>query len=59
MGTEGTEAALQGAAAMEVEDLNWLGFDVPSSGEFRCAVQVRYRHRAAPATVRVRSFSRG
>ena len=38
---------------MVVEDLNWLGFDVPSSGTFRCAVQVRYRHRAAPATVHV------
>jgi tRNA-specific 2-thiouridylase len=38
---------------MIVEDLNWLGFDVPTSGTFRCAVQVRYRHRAAPATVHV------
>ena len=53
----GTEADCK-AAAMEVEDLNWLGFDVPSSGEFRCAVQVRYRHRAAPATVRVRGDGR-
>ena len=48
----GSEAECK-APSMQVEDLNWLGFDVPSDGSFRCAVQVRYRHRAAPATVQV------
>jgi len=48
----GTEGDCK-SPGMVVEDLNWLGFDVPSSGTFRCAVQVRYRHRAAPATVHV------
>ncbi len=46
----GTEADCK-APAMQVEDLNWVGFDVPSTGAFRCAVQVRYRHTATPATV--------
>lgn len=40
------------AVSMEVDDLNWLGFDPPGAGgSFRCAVQVRYRHVPAPATV--------
>ncbi len=39
------------APSMVVDDLNWLGFDAPLGGSFRCAVQVRYRHEAAPATV--------
>lgn len=48
----GTEADCK-APSMRVEDLNWIGFDVPASGSLRCAVQVRYRHDAAPATVEV------
>jgi len=48
----GTEADCK-APSMEARDLNWVGFDVPASREFRCAVQVRYRHTAAPATVEV------
>ncbi len=39
------------APTMVVDDLNWLGFDAPLGGSFRCAIQVRYRHEAAPATV--------
>ncbi|QDV07643.1 tRNA-specific 2-thiouridylase MnmA [Planctomycetes bacterium Poly30] len=46
----GTEADCK-APSMVVDDLNWLGFDAPLGGSFRCAVQVRYRHDAAPATV--------
>jgi tRNA-specific 2-thiouridylase len=38
------------SSALEVEDLNWIGFD-PPAGEFRADVQVRYRHAAAPARV--------
>ena len=41
------------AASMDVSDLNWIGFDVPASGELRTEVQVRYHHRPAPATVAV------
>ena len=39
------------AESMRVGDLNWLGFDPPPSGSFRCAVQVRYRHTPAVCTV--------
>lgn len=38
---------------MRVGELNWLGVDVPSSGELRAAVQVRYHHTPVPATIRV------
>jgi tRNA-specific 2-thiouridylase len=38
---------------VEVEDLNWIGFDVPEGGSFRAEVQVRYHHRAADALVGV------
>lgn len=41
------------APTMMVEDLNWLGFDPPSDGTFRTAVQVRYRHEPAPCTVEI------
>jgi tRNA-specific 2-thiouridylase len=41
-----------GSAALEAGELNWIGFD-PPAGPFRAEVQVRYRHRAAPATVEV------
>lgn len=46
----GTEADCK-APSMVVDDLNWLGYDPPLGGSMRCAVQVRYRHNAAPATV--------
>jgi tRNA-specific 2-thiouridylase len=36
---------------MRVADLNWIGFDVPASGEMRCLVQHRYRSEPADATV--------
>lgn len=42
------------ATAMRLRELNWIGFDVPPSGEFRAEVQVRYHHEPAPATVGVR-----
>jgi tRNA-specific 2-thiouridylase len=40
---------------MRVRDLNWIGFDPPATGGFRCAVQVRYHHRAAPCEVQLGS----
>jgi tRNA-specific 2-thiouridylase len=43
--------------SMRVSDLNWIGFDVPSSGELRCLVQHRYRSEPADATVFVDSAS--
>ena len=39
--------------AVEVEDLNWIGYDPPASGELRCLVQHRYRCTPAPALVGV------
>ena len=41
------------ARTMMVDDLNWLGFDPPSNGAFRSAVQVRYRHEPAVCTVEI------
>jgi tRNA-uridine 2-sulfurtransferase len=41
------------ARSMRVGGLNWIGFDVPASGEFRAEVQVRYHHRCAAAEVTV------
>lgn len=41
------------SAALEVEELNLIGFDVPPEGSFRAEVQVRYHHRPAPARVEV------
>jgi len=41
------------ARTMHVAQLNWIGFDPPASRPFRCAAQVRYRHRAAPCEVEV------
>jgi tRNA-specific 2-thiouridylase len=38
---------------MLVGDLNWIGFDVPASGEFRCEVQHRYHCTPAAASVSV------
>jgi tRNA-specific 2-thiouridylase len=37
--------------SMRVSGLNWIGFDVPRSGELRCTVQHRYRGEPAEATV--------
>lgn len=41
------------ARSMSVDDLNWIGFDVPASGELRCLVQYRYHCTPAPARVAV------
>jgi tRNA-specific 2-thiouridylase len=37
--------------SMRVDDLNWIGYDVPASRELRCLVQHRYRSEPAEATV--------
>ena len=37
--------------SMRVAELNWIGFDVPASGELRCEVQHRYHGEPAGATV--------
>ena len=42
-----------GFESMTVDELNWIGFDVPASGEFRCEVQHRYHCVPAAATVSV------
>lgn len=44
-------AAECSSASMVVDEVNLIGVDPPPSGELRCAVQVRYRHEPAPATV--------
>jgi tRNA-specific 2-thiouridylase len=36
---------------LELEEANLIGFDAPADGTFRCEVQVRYHHDAAPAEV--------
>ncbi|MCE9593474.1 MAG: tRNA 2-thiouridine(34) synthase MnmA [Planctomycetes bacterium] len=41
------------ARSMRVRELNWIGFDAPSSNEFVCEVQVRYHHDPARCTVHV------
>ncbi len=40
-----------GETELAFTEANWIGFDPPSSGEFRADVQVRYHHEAAPATI--------
>jgi tRNA-specific 2-thiouridylase len=45
-------AAECGSRALVAGELNWIGFD-PPRGPFRAEVQVRYHHRAVPATVEV------
>jgi tRNA-specific 2-thiouridylase len=40
-----------GSRSIELEEPNFIGFDPPASGEFRAAVQVRYHHEAAAATI--------
>jgi tRNA-specific 2-thiouridylase len=42
-----------GFGAMDVNELNWIGFDLPASGEFRCEVQHRYHCVPAGAAVTV------
>jgi len=42
-----------GAAAMTVGDLNWIGVDVPASGEMRVLAQHRYHCEPKPATLHV------
>lgn len=39
--------------SMRVSGLNWIGFDPPRSGEFRCEVQQRYRAQPAACSVSV------
>ena len=39
--------------SMTVEDLNWIGFDVPPGGEFRARVQYRYHCTPALSTIHV------
>ncbi len=41
------------SARVEVDQVNLIGFDLPSGGAFRAEVQVRYHHRAAGARVTV------
>jgi tRNA-specific 2-thiouridylase len=40
-----------GAEAAVLEELNWIGFDPPASGELECEVQYRYGAHAARARV--------
>jgi tRNA-uridine 2-sulfurtransferase len=39
------------SADLAVDDVNWVALAEPPPGEWRCEVQIRQRHRAAPATV--------
>jgi tRNA-specific 2-thiouridylase len=41
------------ARSMIVQELNFIGFDPPASGEFRAEVQVRYHHDPAAASITV------
>jgi tRNA-specific 2-thiouridylase len=41
------------AGEIAVSRLNWIGFDVPQSGEFEAQVQVRYHHEPAHARIAV------
>lgn len=45
------DACLSGE--MIVDELNWIGFDPPDTGEFRCRVQFRYHCDPALATIYV------
>lgn len=40
-----------GSRSATLEDLNWIGFDPPPGGGFRCTLQHRYRGRPAPVRV--------
>ena len=42
-----------GSRELVAGDLNWVGWPGPPAGEVRCLVQIRQRHRAAAATVKV------
>ena len=39
------------SSGLVTEPANWIGFDPPATGSFRAAVQVRYHHTPAPATI--------
>ena len=41
------------ARGLEANDLSWVGLAGPPAQPLRCRVQIRQRHRAAPATVSV------
>lgn len=44
---------------LEVRDFNWSGIEAPGNGsELRALVQIRYQHKASPATVRVQEAGR-
>ncbi len=43
-----------GVDSMVVEQLNWIGVEVPASGELQCLVQHRYHCQPVPVTVHVR-----
>ena len=45
------------ATGMEVDGLNWIGFDPADGDDFRCQVQYRYHCVPADATVRVSGAS--
>ena len=53
----GPRAALQ-TRELEAGDLNWIAWPGPPAEPFRCAVQIRQRHRAAPATVTAKGAGR-
>ena len=40
-------------SALAAGELNWVAQPGPPVGPFRCRIQIRQRHRAAPATARV------
>ncbi len=48
----GSRAECQ-SRSMRVSGLNWIGFDVPASGAFRCEVQQRYRATPGACSVSV------
>jgi tRNA-uridine 2-sulfurtransferase len=41
------------AAVLTVDELNWIGFEVPSGASFEAEVQVRYHHEPARARITV------
>ena len=53
----GPREALQ-TRELEAGDLNWIAQAGPPAEPFRCAVQIRQRHRAAPATVTAKGAGR-
>lgn len=53
----GPREALQ-TRELEAGDVNWIAWSGPPAEPFRCAVQIRQRHRAAPATVTAKGAGR-